>query len=60
MFDFSNVYALVWPTDPDTNEPIFSLIIQANQDMEGTIVDNVYGNQPYFSTAIQDPDHNRP
>lgn len=60
MFDFSNVYATVWPTDPNSGEPIFSLIIQANQDMESSIIDNVYGDQPYFSTVAQNPDYNRP
>lgn len=58
--NFANVYDGVWPTDPETGDPIFSLIIQANQDMEGSIIDNVYGDQQWFSRVAQDPYLNRP
>lgn len=58
--NFDNVYTEVWPTDPITGEPIFSMIIQANQDMEASIIDNVYGEQEMWSAIAQDPELNRP
>lgn len=58
MFDFSNVYDGVWPTT-ESGDPMFSLIIQDNEPFHEAIIDNVYGDQEYFSTVAQDPDHQR-
>lgn len=58
IFNFNNIYTDVWPLDPNGN-PIFSMLIQANDDMVSQIVDNVYGEQPYFSTVAENPDYNR-
>ena len=59
IFNFNRVYTEdVWPND-ENGEPIFSMLIQNNDDFTSSIVDNVYGEQPYFSTIGQNPEYNR-
>lgn len=54
IFDTVNVYDGVWPVGEDGN-PIFSKIVQDNLDFEQSFVDNIYGDQEYFSTIGQNP-----